>query len=186
MLTPDPRKRPDIKKIITILENWNEIDDIPLNDDAFKIKNKQEAISKAKNTKYTDIAHTDLLGFDSPIKDSHINSNSSHDHPAFKHSHSVGAPHVPPPVSTGWADFGKRTSVNIADDTQNMFDFGNFVEPEKQTPKEDNSWFDYKEGFGTNKAQTQINTNASVPETRLKKEEKKEDATWGYFDFSDK
>lgn len=67
MLTPDPRKRPDINKIISILENWDEIDDIPLNDDAFKIKSKQEAISEAKNTKYTDM-HTDLLGFEEPAK----------------------------------------------------------------------------------------------------------------------
>ena len=63
MLTPDPRKRPDIGKIITILENWDEIDAIPLNDDAFNIKSKQEAISEAKKKKYTDIS-TDLLGFE--------------------------------------------------------------------------------------------------------------------------
>lgn len=65
MLTPDPNKRPNIDKIISILDNWEEIDDIPLNDEAFKIKTKQEAISEARNKKYTDIDHEDLLGFGS-------------------------------------------------------------------------------------------------------------------------
>ena len=69
MLTPDPTKRPDIDKILSILENWDEIDAIPLNDEAFNIKSKQEAIIEAKNKKYKEIDHSDLLGFgDSPAK----------------------------------------------------------------------------------------------------------------------
>ena len=73
MLTPDPRKRPDINKIISILENWDEMDAIPLNDDAFKVKSKQEAISEARNKKYTDIGHTDLLGFDTSSNQDSLN-----------------------------------------------------------------------------------------------------------------
>jgi hypothetical protein len=40
MLTPDPRKRPSIEKVISILEDWDELDAIPLNDIAFEIKKK--------------------------------------------------------------------------------------------------------------------------------------------------
>mmetsp|Transcript_32087 Transcript_32087/g.31491 ORF Transcript_32087/g.31491 Transcript_32087/m.31491 type:complete len:133 (-) Transcript_32087:237-635(-) len=129
MLTPDPRKRPDINKIIDILENWKEFDEIPLNDDAFKIKSKQEAISHAKNMKYTDM-QADLLGFDEdPFQKQFSNDDfsSGFEKPVhLKHSSSMKPPQVPPPASTGWADWGKQTSQHTTLKTENMFDFGGF------------------------------------------------------------
>ncbi len=48
MLTPDPRKRPDINKLISIVDDWDELDAIPLNDDAFQIKAKHHEIQESK------------------------------------------------------------------------------------------------------------------------------------------
>ena len=64
MLTPNPSKRPDIDKILNLLESWDELDNIPLSDEAIKIKAKQEAIVQAKNKNYKEVLHSDLLGFD--------------------------------------------------------------------------------------------------------------------------
>ena len=63
MLTPDPFYRPDIHKILSIVENWNEFDQIPLSEDAYKIKSKQEAITSARNMSYKNMSDADLLGF---------------------------------------------------------------------------------------------------------------------------
>lgn len=63
MLTPNPNQRPDIDKILEIVENWDEFDKIPLNEDAIKIKSKQEAISMAKHKTYKEMSVEDLLGF---------------------------------------------------------------------------------------------------------------------------
>lgn len=38
MLTPDPMKRPTIQKLCSILNDWDELDNIPLNDVAFNLK----------------------------------------------------------------------------------------------------------------------------------------------------
>jgi hypothetical protein len=87
MLTPDPTKRPNIDKIISILENWDEIEQIPLNDEAFKIKTKQEAVYEKRNTKYKDIDHDDLLGFNtSPLPSKPNNTNGHHAHNPIIHS----------------------------------------------------------------------------------------------------
>ena len=64
MLTPNPSKRPDINKILDLLESWDELDNIPLSDEAIKIKSKQEAIVQAKNKNYKEVSHIDLLGFE--------------------------------------------------------------------------------------------------------------------------
>ena len=40
ILIPDPNKRPSIQKICQILDEWEELDNIPLNDVAFNIKQK--------------------------------------------------------------------------------------------------------------------------------------------------
>lgn len=64
MLTPDPEVRPDINKIISILNEWDIIENIPLNEEANSIKIKQEAVAKAKNKKYKEISEVDLLGFE--------------------------------------------------------------------------------------------------------------------------
>lgn len=38
MLTPDPLKRPTIQKLCSIIDDWDELDNIPLNDVAFNLK----------------------------------------------------------------------------------------------------------------------------------------------------
>ena len=69
-------------------------------------------------------------------------------------AHSMNVPQVPAPLNTGWADFGKKTSANVVDNTENMFDFCKFEEPVPEKRKDDSdSWFDFAEGFGTSSTQ---------------------------------
>lgn len=64
----------------------------------------------------------------------------------------MNTPQVPPPVSTGWADFGKKGSTNTEVKTQDMFDFGSFQQPQSQPSNNsqngNTNWFDAGSGFG--------------------------------------
>lgn len=158
MLTPDPSKRPNIEKILSILENWDEIDHIPLNDEAFKIKSKHEALYEAKNTKYKDLGSLDLLGFnDAPTQSKHITHCKFILH-LIALAHSVSEPKITPPINTGWADFGTHSFS-----TSNN---------QPQVSKEEN-WFDFVGGFGSNGAKEEVKQEETKPD----------DMTWGFFDF---
>jgi serine/threonine protein kinase len=53
MLTPNPEKRPDIKKIIQILQNWTNITKIELSKEVEEIKAKHQENNKKSQSKYS-------------------------------------------------------------------------------------------------------------------------------------
>ena len=62
MLTPDPRQRPSAKDIIQSINNWNQINEFPLNQQVIEIKKRQIKIFKEKMNKTGtgDISEADL------------------------------------------------------------------------------------------------------------------------------
>lgn len=52
LLTSDPKKRPTIDNVLKIIDNWDEIDQIPLNDQAYKIKAKHLELIEQKNKQF--------------------------------------------------------------------------------------------------------------------------------------
>lgn len=80
----------------------------------------------------------------------------------------MNPPKVPPPATTGWADFGGHSFSSAP------------AQPDK---KDEDSWFDFVDGF-SNTPNTEMKKPAAKPVDT--KEEAKEDMTWSYFDFSKK
>lgn len=127
MLIPDPSERPDIHKIIEILDNW----------DKFKWKeNSEKKIDgdlHMKHSQSIDQMHHDLLGFESSPKE----------HKHISHCHSMNAQKPSHSSSMGWAAF----DMNILGETQ--------TKPQEVQPKQEDNWFDYVENMGFDKKETQ-------------------------------
>lgn len=56
----------------------------------------------------------------------------------------MSSPKVPPPVSTGWADFGAKSFAVPNDNvkTEQFFDFGSISNPHQNNSSNEN-WFDF-------------------------------------------
>jgi serine/threonine protein kinase len=135
MLIPDPSERPDISKIIEILDNW----------DKFKWKESSEKKFDhdlhMKHSQSKDSIHHDLLGFESSPKE----------HKSISHSNSMNAQKLSHPSSTGWAAF----DMNI---------LGNFKNtPKEAESKNEENWFDYVGNVGFDQKEPQ-EVNKKEPE----------------------
>ena len=133
-LTPSPVKRPDIHQVIKLLGEYEELENIPLNDEAFKIKLKQQEIydlrnrnrkkvttkpSPKKNRKNRKVQQP--LKEDKPLIDLfdtlEINNEQKAD--------------LQTGQASNWADFNMSASQKPAEEA-------------KQTEVKDSSWFDFE------------------------------------------
>lgn len=101
ILTPNPKKRPSMKEIETILEDWNNIDEISLNSDAKKLKIEyfkrlrgQSDKGPSSVPKSGDLSSDDISKLQEKIRQEQLNKNRNvivplHDDYGMKMKHEL-------------------------------------------------------------------------------------------------